>query len=339
MADKLDVYKHTTDTFVAAIEEAIKGDKKLPWDKPWNVVGGASRNFNSKRAYRGFINQFVLAMAGYSQPYWATYKGWREAAYKEWAKGQKIKIEDADLEALKDKRKTNTDNVKAFYEAGGGGVAKDEKSQIVVFWARYPNKKYDENNPDSGPKMFFMLRYYRVWNIEQTTGITIPGLDEIEREFTPIEAAEKIWDDWTDNRPELKWNGNRAAYNPATDVIEMPERKLFKTDEGFYKTLWHEGIHATGHDSRLKRKLDVNFGSDPYSREELTAEMGAAMLCAHAGIDSMPIKENTEAYLLNWIKALKGDSKLVVGASTKAAAACDLILGVTYENDDKKDES
>ena len=45
--------------------------------------------------------------------------------------------------------------------------------------------------------------------------------------------------------------------------------------------------HSTGHEKRLKRAtLDKHngFGSDPYCKEELIAEMGAAFLCGQAEI-------------------------------------------------------
>jgi antirestriction protein ArdC len=53
------------------------------------------------------------------------------------------------------------------------------------------------------------------------------------------------------------------------------------------------------------------FGSESYSREELIAEMGAAMLCGVAGIEQATVA-NSVAYLKSWIARLKADSRLAV---------------------------
>ena len=66
---------------------------------------------------------------------------------------------------------------------------------------------------------------------------------------------------------------------------------------------------------RLERSPD-------YSREELVAELGAAYLCAEAGISNATI-DNSASYLAGWLKVLRADRRAVVlaaGAATKAAA-------------------
>jgi antirestriction protein ArdC len=67
-----------------------------------------------------------------------------------------------------------------------------------------------------------------------------------------------------------------------------------------------ELVHSTGHSSRLNREFGLSFGDDLYSREELVAEMGAAFLCAIAGISNERTEKNTTAYLQNWISVLTG---------------------------------
>ena len=70
------------------------------------------------------------------------------------------------------------------------------------------------------------------------------------------------------------------------------------------------------------------FGDHDYSREELVAEMGAAFLAGYCGIENRTIN-NSAAYLANWLKALKDDSRMVLVAASQAQKATDLILGVT----------
>ncbi|MFY0762172.1 zincin-like metallopeptidase domain-containing protein [Metabacillus dongyingensis] len=106
----------------------------------------------------------------------------------------------------------------------------------------------------------------------------------------------------------------------------------FKVPEEYYCTLFHEMVHSTGHNSRLTRPgittQGVAFGDEVYSKEELIAEMGAAMLCGVAGIDNSTI-ENSASYIASWIRALKNDNRLVLQAAAQAQKASDYILGET----------
>jgi antirestriction protein ArdC len=109
----------------------------------------------------------------------------------------------------------------------------------------------------------------------------------------------------------------------------MPSRSAFNSAEEFYSTLFHELTHSTGHTKRVGRdgieKLNT-FGSEAYSKEELIAEMGAAMLCGVAGIERQTLS-NSAAYLKSWIDVLKSDSHMVVSAASQAQKAADYIQG------------
>jgi antirestriction protein ArdC len=72
---------------------------------------------------------------------------------------------------------------------------------------------------------------------------------------------------------------------------------------------------------------DANsFGSDPYGREELVAEMGAAFLCGHCGIETATL-ENSSAYISSWLRTIRQDARLVVQSAAAAQKAADWILG------------
>jgi antirestriction protein ArdC len=73
----------------------------------------------------------------------------------------------------------------------------------------------------------------------------------------------------------------------------------------------------------------MGYGSDPYCREELIAEMGAAFLCGEAGIAERTIESST-AYLQYWLEQLKSDNTLIVQAAAQAQRAADFILGRTF---------
>jgi hypothetical protein len=111
-------------------------------------------------------------------------------------------------------------------------------------------------------------------------------------------------------------------------------RESFEKDAAYFATLFHELIHATGHGSRLNRPTlneSTGFGSDPYCKEELIAEMGAAFLCGQAGI-SESILENSAAYIQNWLEQLKNDNKLIVQAAGQAQRSADFVLGMKRED-------
>jgi antirestriction protein ArdC len=72
------------------------------------------------------------------------------------------------------------------------------------------------------------------------------------------------------------------------------------------------------------------FGSTPYAREELVAEMGAAFLSGHAGIVERTL-DNSAAYIQSWLARLKEDRRLIVQAAAAAQKAADFILGKTWE--------
>jgi antirestriction protein ArdC len=92
--------------------------------------------------------------------------------------------------------------------------------------------------------------------------------------------------------------------------------------------------HSTGHARRLHRENFDNpavFGSESYSKEELVAEMAAAMLCGIAGIEQETLA-NSAAYLKAWIARLQSDSRLLVSAASQAQMAADYIQGKSSEH-------
>ena len=69
------------------------------------------------------------------------------------------------------------------------------------------------------------------------------------------------------------------------------------------------------------------FGSEAYSKEELIAEIGAAALVNHAGLETANSFRNSAAYVQNWLKVLQEDKRFIVSAAGKAEKAVSLILG------------
>ena len=224
----------------------------------------------------------------------------------------------------------------------GGSVNKGETGHIVAFWK--PAQKKTEGEQEDKQKFVPMLRYYKVFNIDQCRDIPmdlIPQVDSSIKDIDPLLECEAILNAMPDI-PLITFKGKQAYYNVATDEIVMPKMKTFKASEGYYSTLYHELVHSTGAEKRLGRKTltdMVSFGTESYALEELIAEMGSAYLCRFSGILPNQIN-NTVAYLDNWLGVFKKDKRFLISASGQAQKAVDLILG-RKENEpkDEVDES
>jgi len=206
----------------------------------------------------------------------------------------------------------------------GGSLKQDEHSHVVVFW----NVGEEKLNPKTGKvSKPFLLRFYRVFNLSQTEGIQSKLGIENHIPVPDIEACEALVQA-IPNAPVIQ-QSDRAWYKPSTDSVGIPSKTVFNSSEAYYATLFHELTHSTGHPSRVGREgfeTLENFGTESYSKEELVAEMGAAMLCGVTGIAPAVI-ENSAAYIQTWIKRLKGDSKLLVNAASAAQKSADYIRG------------
>ena len=284
----MNTYEIITDKIIKLLEQEI-----VPWRRPWSAAG-LPRNLVSKKTYRG-INLFLLSATKYASPYWMTFKQANQL---------------------------------------GGSVRKGEHGEVIVFWkvdqVAESATGADMEKVEADKRRRFVLRYFRVWNLEQCDlpQAVLDKLPKIEtHHHDPIEAAERIVREMP-NAPVIQYGGSKAFYSPLTDRITLPSPELFTSIDEFYATLDHELLHSSGHRSRLNRDTLTEaapFGSPAYVGEELVAEMGAAFLCAEAGI-SPTVIDNQAAYIQGWLAKLRGDKRLVVVAAAQAQRAADYIL-------------
>ena len=206
----------------------------------------------------------------------------------------------------------------------GGSVRRGEHGSKVVFWKIDKYQKENKETGETEDRNSMLLRYYAVFNLEQCEGIKSP---EPVRVLAPLEHCDNIVRSMP-NPPGFE-RDSRAFYRPSTDTVGMPAKSAFDSAEEYYSTFFHELTHSTGHPSRVGREriMEHNpFGGEDYSKEELLAEMGAAMLCGVAGIESRTL-DNSASYLQSWINRLRSDSRLIVSAASQAQKAADYILG------------
>ena len=207
----------------------------------------------------------------------------------------------------------------------GGYVRKGEKASMVVFW-----KWIDQEDEETGEvKQIPFLRYYNVFHISQCEGIVAKHMQTNLNPASADATAEAIIKGYVDREGVRMEHveGDRAFYRPSADTITLPLLKQFKETAEYYGTAFHEMVHSTGHTKRLNR-LDATafFGSESYSKEELIAEIGAAALVNHAGLETAKSFRNNAAYVQNWLTVLKNDKRFIVSAAGKAEKAVDLIL-------------
>ena len=211
----------------------------------------------------------------------------------------------------------------------GGNVKKGEKGTIVVFWATGKRTKNDDDSDSN----YRILRFYKIFNLEQCENVREIKNRETVEENTEIEENLDI--EWfmksLKHVPTINYGGNRAFYRPSEDLIQIPSLSSFEQSDEYYNTHFHEIAHSTGHSIRLDRlEKDAFFGNHEYSNEELVAEMSACFLCGMSGIETT--KDNSVAYIQGWLKKLKSDPKCVVQAAGKAQKAVDYLLDIKHEN-------
>ena len=290
------------------IELLDKGDLP-PWSRPWRYCRlGDAHNAISKKPYRG-INVWLLAIASathaYSDARWLTYK-----------QAQQL----------------------------GGSVRKGEKSTWIVFW-KIMEKSQEQDNPSDPdalqvfdqteqeslrPPRYPVARIYNVFNVEQTEGCKLPELELTDGvNHDPIEQAEAIIRNMP-TPPEFRTilQANQPPhYIPAKDMVRVPDVTRYDQVELYYNSVFHELVHATGHEKRLRRFDSADTGLEnlhTYGTEELVAGMGAAMLTAKAGLEHATLEADA-SYIKHWADRIRADKSMVMTAAQRAQKAMDFI--------------
>jgi len=250
-ASRASLYDEVTARIIAELEAG-----RFPWVQPWGAAGatgcaggispGLPRNALTARPYSG-INVLILWGAVIEHDFpsqaWLTFRQALEA---------------------------------------GGSVRKGERGTGVVYADRFtPEAEKERARDTDDARAIPFLKRFTVFNVAQCEGLR-PGLAP-EPEPLPdravVPVAERVI---TASGVDFRVGGNRAFYAPGDDVVRVPPQPAFFDQINYYRTALHELTHATGHMSRLDRKLFTGFGTKDYAREELVAELGSAFLCARA---------------------------------------------------------
>ncbi|GBR72879.1 antirestriction protein [Candidatus Termititenax aidoneus] len=267
----------------AIVEELIKGLELgvIPWQNP--CAAELPKNLQSNKTYRGINYLYLTYIAN-------------KKSYKHNIWGTFLQIKNA-----------------------GGSVNCGEKSVPVIYWT-ITEKEVTNKNGLKEVKEIPILRYYNVFNIEQTN-MKLP--EKQHNNFNPIEKAEGVI---KANNPNLIVSVSGNYYIPSEDTIYIQKPETFINTNEYYGVTFHELSHWTGNAKRLNRPLEsLNKDRNSYSQEELIAEMASSFIMQELGL---PInKTNTQAYINNWANFLKNQKEALVSASSKASKAADYIFG------------
>ena len=126
-----------------------------------------------------------------------------------------------------------------------------------------------------------------------------------------------------------------AYYSPSRDIIVLPKKEqfnisstpeeIYKDGMEYYSSALHEMTHSTGTPERLNRTKGDKFGDEKYAKEELVAELSAAMMGNAMGFDAR-ILDNNAAYLDGWITTLREDPKFIVSVMADVNKASGMVL-------------
>ena len=187
----------------------------------------------------------------------------------------------------------------------------DKETKERIKWEDYKLLSQEQREKYN---VYPKLQTYHVFNVAQTNLKEVrPELwEKLEQEYSMpkvdrSEAFEPVDRMITDNRwicPIKPMYGDSAYYSISKNEIVVPEKGQFKDGESFYSNLFHEMGHSTGAENQLDRLKPTTFGSAEYAREELVAELTAALTAQRYGM-SKHLKDDTAAYLKAWLDSLK----------------------------------
>ena len=287
--------KETQEAMAKAIIAALDaGEASGKWVMPWDSCGEFPLNPITKKTYGGSFNGFwlMLGSARYNDTRWAGASQWKKSGnlVKKGEKGTTIffprfKCAECGVSIGFAKKCKN-----------GHETVKAEQKQ----WSGWGTAAVFNNQQTQTP-----LEAVKVNDVDPSVGF--------EKAAKLVEA----------HGANLAHGGDRAYYSPREDRIQLPNPGQFKNVADYWATAMHEHAHWTGHSSRLNRDgitKFAGFGSETYAFEELVAEIGAAFVCKHIGVEREGLFDNHVAYLASWKKALQSDPSVISKAISQAGA-------------------
>lgn len=300
--------------------------KSSDWQKGW--IGGAGyaglpqnvggRNYSGSNS---FFLQLQTAAKGYELPVYLTFNQAHnlKAHVLRGEKAFPVVYWDM-LVKDKDGKRISSDEYRAMGKEERKGL------EAIPFVKSFPVYNVAQTNLSEvqPERMKKLMEKFKLPELRDTEGMYAhPALDRMIQTqgwLCPINADKQE---------------DGAYYSPSRDIVVLPMKAQFNigntpedTYRGgmeFYSTMLHEMTHSTMTPERLNREMGGRFGDPKYAKEELVAELTAAMISHSMGFDSK-ITDNSAAYLDSWIGVLKKEPKFIVSIMADVNKASDLIL-------------
>ena len=320
MAEK--AVERFSEMMISRLEE-MKGQQ---WEKGWIDGGGKTlglpQNLSGRRysGHNDFFLQLHTAMNSYAMPVYATFKQIHEAGATI-NKGEKampviywnITHRDENGQKITDEQ----------YDAMT--KAEQEKCKSIPIMMGYYCYNLDQTNfKEVKPEQYARLQeQFKAPEIKDTKGMFIsPEFDAMIEKQAWVCKINTI-------------EGAGAFYSKSKDEITVPlkaqfnihedPKEVYKDGMEYYSSLVHEMAHSTGIDTRLSRDMEGRFGDKKYAKEELVAELSAAMVGNSMGFDKR-ILDNNAKYVDSWIDTLKQEPKFIISVMADVSKASGMIL-------------
>ena len=289
--------------------ESLSG--KDGWKKPWFTEGALQwpKNLNG-REYNG-MNAFLLLLhcekEGYKIPRFCTFDRIQQFNKP----GSRDKEAKPRVSVLKGEH--------SFPVMLTTFTVVDKETKERIKWEDYKLLSQEQREKYN---VYPKLQTYHVFNVAQTNLKEVrPELwEKLEKEYSmpkvdksgafSFEPVDRMI---ADNRwicPIKPVYGDYAYYSISKNEIVVPEKGQFKDGESFYSNLYHEMGHSTGAENQLDRLKPTTFGSAEYAREELVAELTAALTAQRYGM-TKHLKGDSAAYLKSWLDSLKESPQFI----------------------------
>ena len=284
----------TTRRVAAMLDTAEVKDGNF--ERPWDKIQRQPLNASTDKAYRG-CNVLLLSLTedNHARPYWATYRQWLTLDRQ---------------------------------------VRRGEHGTHIYKWLRIGEGDDPEPGQSTTRSGRLVPKVYTTFHYDQTE----PGLEPGQEPWSlppappPRNAGDRIveLDEWVQALGvKLEHGAEQASYVPDWDFIQMPFFADFDSADAYYSVLLHELVHWSGAAKRLGRECASRYHeSDEWrAKEELVAELGAAMGCAAWGVTNSP-RASHAVYLNTWLKVFANDTKYLFTASTAAQRSLSYLDGL-----------
>lgn len=292
--------------------QSFQGD----WKKPWFMPGTTLPPQNlSGRHYNGGNSLMLMLQAekmGYDIPVWGTFDRITNLNMIKDKHGNVFYARDEN--GFKLPQVTVNKGEKSFPVFLTTFTVVDPKTKEKIPYDDYRNLSKEEQ---AKYKVYPKLQVFNVFNVAGQTNIAesrpelyeklkslAAGQIEHQGDLKSDPAIDKMIDDNLFFCPIKQVKGDNAYYSPARDEIVIPTREQFIDGEAFATNTLHECAHATGAEVRLNRDMKHPFGSPEYAKEELTAELSAALIASQHGL-TKHVKSDSAAYLKSWLGSLQ----------------------------------